>query len=67
MRTALEGRPASDFPAPPGILFVRASAERGAPAAPGAPGSALVPFRRGTLPSSFATAAKTAGFKDDVF
>jgi penicillin-binding protein 1A len=67
MKVAHEGRPIRDFTPPPGVLFVRASPERGTPASPGTPGSVLVPFRRGTLPAHFAAAAKAAGFGDDIF
>jgi penicillin-binding protein 1A len=67
MRVALEGQPVRDFTPPPSVVFVRASPERGTPATPGTPGSVLVPFRRGTLPGAFASAAKAAGFGDDVF
>ena len=67
MRAASAGKPVRDFTPPPGILFVRALPERGTPAGPGAPGSVLVPFRRGTLPATFAAAARAAGFSDDVF
>src|SRR5262245_56921556 len=67
MRAASAGKPVRDFTPPPGILFVRASPDRGTPATPGTAGSVLVPFRRGTLPSQFAAAAKAAGFGDDIF
>jgi penicillin-binding protein 1A len=67
MKVAHEGKPVRDFTVPPGIVFVRATAEGGSPAAPGTPGSVLVPFRRGTLPSQFTGAAQAAGFGDTVF
>jgi penicillin-binding protein 1A len=67
MKVAEEGRSVKNFAPPPGILFVRASPERGTPEPPGTQGSVLVPFRRGTLPGQFAGAAHAAGFGDDVF
>ncbi len=58
--------PIRDFAPPPGVTFARAS-DKGDPARPGAPGSILVPFRRGTLPRAFAAAAANAQFTDQVF
>ncbi|HVR60816.1 MAG TPA: PBP1A family penicillin-binding protein [Polyangia bacterium] len=67
MREALRGVPARDFPVPPGILFARADPERGLAAPPAQKGSRLVPFKRGTLPPAFKSAAYGARFSDAEF
>jgi penicillin-binding protein 1A len=67
MRSALAGVPARDFEPPPGIVFARADPDKGVPAAPSKAGSRLTPFRRGTLPSSFRSAAYGARFSDPQF
>ncbi|HEY3353557.1 MAG TPA: penicillin-binding transpeptidase domain-containing protein, partial [Polyangia bacterium] len=54
MRAAHPPTPPREFPVPPGIYFVRASPETGVRAEPGTPGSVLVPFRRGTVPTALA-------------
>jgi penicillin-binding protein 1A len=67
MREALRGAPVRDFAAPPGILFARADPDRGLPAPPSRKGSRLVPFKRGTLPPAFRSAAWGARFSDAEF
>jgi len=67
MRQALQGVPARDFQPPPGVVFARADPDRGLPAPPTRPGSRLIPFKRGTLPSSFRSAAYGARFSDEQF
>jgi penicillin-binding protein 1A len=51
MEAAHPATPPRDFEAPPGIYFVRAMPESGLLVPPGTPGSVMVPFRRGTVPS----------------
>ena len=53
MQVAHPPTPVQNFPLPPGVLVVRASEITGLPAEPGAPGSRLVAFKRGTLPRAF--------------
>jgi penicillin-binding protein 1A len=60
-------RPVRDFSVPPGIVFARADPDKGVPAPPSKPGSRLTPFRRGTLPAAFKTAAGEARFSDEQF
>jgi penicillin-binding protein 1A len=67
MREALKDVPPSDFAAPPGVLFARADPEKGLPAPPTKKGSRLTPFKRGTLPPTFQTAAYGARFSDEQF
>ena len=68
MKAAHPHTPVRDFDVPPDIYFVRATADRGLPARPGTPGSILLPFRRGTLPSQFAKVGpQSMTFSDDVF
>jgi penicillin-binding protein 1A len=67
MREAEKGRPVRDFAVPPGVVFARADPDKGLPAAPSKLGSRLTPFRRGTLPSAFKTAATGARFSDEQF
>ncbi len=71
MRAAHPPTPIRDFPAPPGILFVRASHVTGKPASPNDGSSVLAPFKRGTLPAAFASAKSKKGESgmstDDVF
>jgi penicillin-binding protein 1A len=67
MREALRGQPARDFAPPAGIVFARADPEKGVPAPPSKPGSRLTPFRRGTLPPAFKTAAFEGHFSDERF
>jgi penicillin-binding protein 1A len=67
MREALKGVPARDFAPPPGIIFARADPDTGRPAPPAKAGSRLTPFRRGTLPASFRSAAYGARFSDSQF
>ena len=59
--------PVRDFTPPPGILFARATADKGLPARPGTPNSVLIPFKRGTLPREFAEGESKAEFTDDQF
>jgi penicillin-binding protein 1A len=66
----LQGHPTTpvrDFAPPPGILFARATVDKGNPARPGTPNSVLVPFKRGTLPRDFAQGEATAQFTDEAF
>lgn len=63
MRQALQGTPVHSFPAPPGIVFVRADPEKGVPILPGLRHGRLIPFKRGTLPQAFLTRGK-ASFSD---
>ena len=59
---------ARDFAAPPGVLFARATADKGLPASPAAPNSILVPFKRGTMPRRFAERESLrADFSDKAF
>jgi len=67
MREAEAGLPVRDFAPPPGIVFARADPDKGLPAVPGKAGSRLTPFKRGTLPPSFKTAAYAARFSDERF
>ena len=67
MRQALQGTPPRDFTAPAGIIFARADPEKGLPAPPSKTGSRLTPFKRGTLPPSFRSAAYGARFSDEQF
>ena len=71
MRAAPPPTPIREFPAPPGILFVRASHVTGRPASPSDGSSVLAPFKRGTLPSAFASAKGKKGESgmstDEVF
>ena len=67
MRQAVKGMPVRDFQPPPGIVFARADPEKGLPAAPSKAGSRLTPFKRGTLPPLFRSAAYGARFSDDQF
>ena len=59
--------PVRDFDAPPGVYFARATPEKGTPARPGTPGSMMIPFKRGTLPSQFARSEGKAQFSDSIF
>ena len=52
MEAAHPPGPPRDFAAPPGIYFVRAVPDTGLLVPPGTPGSVMVPFRRGTVPST---------------
>jgi penicillin-binding protein 1A len=67
MREALKGTPVHDFAPPPGVVFARADPEKGLPALPTKAGSRLTPFKRGTLPATFRSAAYGAGFSDEQF
>jgi penicillin-binding protein 1A len=67
MKAAHPPTPVRDFDAPPGVYFARATPERGTPARPGTPGSIMVPFKRGTLPSQFARSEGKAQLTDQVF
>jgi penicillin-binding protein 1A len=67
MKEAEKGRPVRDFAPPPGIIFARADPDKGIPGTPNKVGSRLTPFRRGTLPPVFKTAASGARFSDDQF
>ncbi len=67
MRSALHGRPIRDFAVPAGVVLARANPETGAPAAPNAPKSRLIPFRRGTLPPAFRNPTTSGRFSDVSF
>jgi penicillin-binding protein 1A len=67
MRSAMHGRPVRDFPVPAGVVLARANPETGAPAAPNAAKSRLIPFRRGTLPPAFRNPASSGRFSDVSF
>jgi penicillin-binding protein 1A len=67
MKEAEKGRPVRDFDVPPGVVFARADPDKGVPAAPSKLPSRLTPFRRGTLPPAFKTAATGARFSDEQF
>ncbi|HVZ74763.1 MAG TPA: PBP1A family penicillin-binding protein [Polyangia bacterium] len=67
MKEAEKGLPVRDFTPPAGVVFVRADPDKGLPATPAEVGSRLTPFRRGTLPPSFKTAASGARFSDEQF
>jgi penicillin-binding protein 1A len=53
MQTVLEGVPVSDFPVPPGIVFVNVDSKTGLRASPGSGDTVLEAFRRGTEPQRF--------------
>ena len=70
MKAAHPPTPAREFETPADVYFVRATGDKGLPARPGTPGSVLLPFKRGTLPSQFTKVARAVdrrGFTDDVF
>ncbi|MDB4982589.1 MAG: penicillin-binding protein family [Myxococcales bacterium] len=67
MKEAEKGLPVRDFAAPAGVVFARADPDKGLPAGPSKVGSRLTPFKRGTLPASFKTAASGARFSDEQF
>ncbi len=67
MKEAEKGLPIRDFAAPAGVVFARADPDKGLPAAPSKVGSRLTPFKRGTLPANFKTAASGARFSDEQF
>ena len=67
MKAALPNTPVRDFDPPPSVFFARATPERGTPAKPGTPGSMMIPFKRGTLPSQFARGEGKAQLTDQVF
>jgi penicillin-binding protein 1A len=50
MAAAVEGRPASVFPVPPGVVFAKIDPERGVLAAPERPDAVVEVFREGTVP-----------------
>lgn len=54
---ALQGQPVQDFPVPPGIVLVSVDRKTGVRTTPGATGSVLEAFRRGTEPARPAYAA----------
>jgi len=49
------------------VYFARATPEKGTPARPGTPGSMMIPFKRGTLPSQFARGEGKASLTDQIF
>ena len=55
MEKALEGEPVHDFPVPRDIILVNVDKNSGERAAPGAPGSMIEAYRRGTEPARPAT------------
>jgi penicillin-binding protein 1A len=73
MGGALQATPVRDFAVPPGVLFARADPDKGLPALPSSGQSIkrkvsrLTPFKRGTLPPAFKSAAYGAHFTDDQF
>ncbi|MDX2020597.1 MAG: PBP1A family penicillin-binding protein [Deltaproteobacteria bacterium] len=67
MTDALRDEPVQDFKIPPGIIFVRADADKGLPATPTNPRSRLVPIKRGTLPPNFRGPAAAGSFADPQF
>jgi penicillin-binding protein 1A len=67
MKEAEKGLPVRDFAAPAGVVFARADPDKGLPAGPSKVGSRLTPFKRGTLPASFKSAASGARFSDEQF
>ena len=67
MKEAVKGRPVRDFAAPAGVIFARADPDKGLPATPAKVGSRLTPFKRGTLPPAFKTAASGARLSDEQF
>jgi penicillin-binding protein 1A len=66
MKAGHPATPVRDFDPPPGVYFVRANPATGAVVKPGSPGSVLIPFRRGTVPTAFAKGEKPT-FGDEVF
>ncbi len=67
MKAAHPATPVRDFDPPAGVYFARATPERGTPARPGTPGSLMIPFKRGALPSQFAKSEGKAQLTDQVF
>ena len=66
MKAGHPNTPVRDFDPPAGVYFARATPERGTPARPGTPGSMLIPFKRGTLPSQFARGEGKAQLTDQI-
>jgi penicillin-binding protein 1A len=62
MRVAEGDLPARDFPAPPGVTFVRANDATGEPAPAGADWASWVPFLSGTVPREFTTSVSADRF-----
>jgi penicillin-binding protein 1A len=54
MGRAVEGRPASVFPVPPGVVFAKIDPARGVLAAPESPDAVVEVFREGTVPTAVA-------------
>jgi len=54
MTAAVEGRPASVFPVPPGVVFAKIDPERGVLASPESLDSVVEVFRAGTVPTAVA-------------
>jgi penicillin-binding protein 1A len=67
MKAGHPATPVRDFDPPPGVYFARATPEKGTPARPGTPGSMMIPFKRGTLPSQFARGEGKAQLTDQIF
>ncbi|HWE31275.1 MAG TPA: penicillin-binding transpeptidase domain-containing protein, partial [Polyangia bacterium] len=67
MKAGHPNTPVRDFDPPAGVYFARATPERGMPARPGTPGSTMIPFKRGTMPSQFARGEGKAQLTDQVF
>ena len=67
MKAGHPNTPVRDFDPPAGVYFARATPEKGTPARPGTPGSMLIPFKRGTLPSQFARGEGKAQLTDQIF
>jgi penicillin-binding protein 1A len=67
MKAGHPGTPVRDFDPPAGVYFARATPEKGTPARPGTPGSMMIPFKRGTLPSQFARGEGKAQLTDQIF
>jgi penicillin-binding protein 1A len=65
MRAAHPTTPPRDFQPPADVVLVRAFEASGLPAPPGAPGSAWIPFARGTLPPRFLSAKGGGDFIRD--
>jgi len=67
MAAAVEGRPASVFPVPPGVVFAKIDPERGVLAGPDNPGAVVEVFREGTVPTATAPRSPAREGDDNRF
>ena len=66
MRVAHPATAPRDFPAPPGIVFMRMNGMTGQRAKPGEWGSVLIPFKRGTVPRTFFSGTNDKFYREPV-